>query len=137
MKKRLTHINVIIVLILLCIPSCKIGVGSHLFRDGANIWRVIQITSKRNDSSNYFYKFNKYGSYEELYCENNKLKQINSNSDVKNFRKWELTNDSVIKIAYIPFKILYLNDSMGCFLNIKKIQDTLRLKNCTFFSCCL
>jgi len=136
MKRRLIRINVIIAVMLL-IASCKKGIDNHLFRDDANIWRVIQITTKRNDSSNYFYKFNKYGSYEELYCEKNKFKQINSNPDVRNFRKWELTNDSIIKIAYIPFKILYLNDSIGCFLNIKKTHDTLRIINCTFFPCCL
>lgn len=109
--------------------SCNKGRESHLFKSGANVWRVIQLTKGGNNSSPIFLKFKSNNTYEELEYVNNEFKQINSNPDIKDYHKWEMVNDSIIKIAFIPFKIIFLNDSIGKFLNVRRPQDTLLIKN--------
>ena len=99
MKRKILQINAIIFVALMF--SCNKSIDNYVVKNGASIWRIVQITERRNDSSNYYYEFNRFHTYEELYCENKKMKRINSNPDIKGFRKWELVNDSIVKIAYL------------------------------------
>jgi hypothetical protein len=109
--------------------SCNSKKAEVLSRSGANTWHVIQFGQYRSDSSTTFFRFKKNGTYEELILAAGNFKSINSNPDIKGFHKWEIINDSVVNLSYLPYRIILLNDSAVTLLNIKRPQDTLVMIN--------
>ena len=108
-----------------------------LINGNNDLWRIIQKGQNRNDSSLAFFKFNSDHTFNELYFIDNQFKEKDSNPDVVNWHKWEQTNDSTFKVAYIEHRIISLSDSFALLENIKRSQDTLallrvKIKNGTF-----
>ncbi len=64
---------------------------------------------------------------EELLLRNSKFVDPNLSSDVINYKKWRIINDSTISIYLIPYNVEILNDSLFIGVNKKHNDDTIKL----------
>ena len=114
--------------IIFILGSCNSKNEEILINKKKELWHVVQKGKTRNIASQSYFRFNKDHTYKEIYFFYNKFKNIDSNPDIINHHKWKIFNDSILEIAFIKYRIIVLNDSLGSFVNIKRPFDTILLK---------
>jgi hypothetical protein len=108
--------------------SCSNNRNDKLFINKKNdLWRVIQDGASKNDSSLLFFKVKKDGTYEELLSKKGIYVISKLNSDIKNYRQWNFTDDTTILFSHIPYRVKILNENVFLGVNQKNPSDTIKL----------
>jgi hypothetical protein len=91
------------------------------------LWRVVQDGNLKSDSALLFYDVKKNGYIDELIFRDSQFVLSKLHSDIFDFKKWRIVDDSTMEIFLISYKIRALNDSIFIGVNSKHVTDTLKL----------